>query len=176
MKLTTKGRYAVAAMTDIAAHGGSAPVAATDMALRQGISIAYLEQLLAKLRRAGLIDSLRGVAGGYRLAREANEIRVADIVAAVDEEIRTTACIPGSPKGCQGTSSRCLTHDLWDELGRQIGIFLNAVTLDDVVARRVLGMAAVNPPARNGLLAANPHEHASRIRPREDAQREGATK
>ncbi len=148
MKLTTKGRYAVAAMTDIAAFGGAAPVAATDVALRQRISIAYLEQLLAKLRRSGLIDSVRGVAGGYRLAREASEIRVADIVAAVDEEIKTTACAPGSSTSCQGTSTRCLTHDLWDELGRQIDIFLNAVTLEDVVERRVLGIAAVNAPNR----------------------------
>jgi Rrf2 family iron-sulfur cluster assembly transcriptional regulator len=149
MKLTTKGRYAVAAMADIAAHGDDAPVALADISLRQGISVAYLEQLFAKLRRSGLVESMRGVAGGYRLAREAGEIRVADVVAAVDEEIKTTACEPGSSIGCRGTSTRCMTHDLWDELGRQIGIFLNAVTLEDVIERRVLGMASVNAPNRN---------------------------
>jgi Rrf2 family iron-sulfur cluster assembly transcriptional regulator len=148
MKLTTKGRYAVAAMADVAAHGAAGPVAVSDVGLRQGISPGYLEQLFAKLRRAGLVESVRGAAGGYALARPAEEIRIADIVSAVDEEIRTTACEPGSALGCKGGATRCLTHDLWDELARQIGIFLNAVTLEDVIERRVLGMAAVNPPAR----------------------------
>lgn len=160
MKLTTKGRYAVTALADIAALGGTAPVALPDIALRQGISAGYLEQLFAKLRRAGLVESARGVAGGYRLARAPADIRVADIVAAADEEIRTTSCAPGSVKSCQGTSARCLTHDLWDELGRQIEIFLNAVTLEDVIARRVLGMAAVNSPAREGAHAQNHRETA----------------
>lgn len=149
MKLTTKGRYAVTAMADLAACGGRAPVSLADISLRQGISVAYLEQLFAKLRRAGLVDSARGSAGGYSLAREPRDIRIAEIVAAVDEEIRTTACAPGEGKGCQGGSARCLTHDLWDELARHIDIFLNTVTLDDVLARRVLGMAAVNAPDRN---------------------------
>lgn len=148
MKLTTKGRYAVAALADIAAFGGEGPVALPDVALRQGISAGYLEQLFAKLRRAGLVASARGVGGGYFLARRPGDIRIADIVAAVDEEIRTTSCAPGSRVGCHGRSARCLTHDLWDELGRQIEIFLNAVTLEDVIERRVLGMAAVNPPLR----------------------------
>ena len=151
MKLTTKGRYAVTAMADIAARGESEPVALGEVALRQGISVSYLEQLFAKLRRAGLLESARGVSGGYKLARGAEDIRISDVVAAVDEEIKTTACEAGSAKGCQGASARCLTHDLWDELGRQIDIFLNAVTLDDVVKRRVLGMAAVNTPKREEL-------------------------
>ncbi len=150
MKLTTKGRYAVQAMADIAAHSSDTstgpPVSLPDVAMRQRISAGYLEQLFAKLRRAGLIDSVRGVAGGYRLAREARSIRVIEIVEAVDEEIQTTAC-GGKPVGCQGSGARCLTHDLWDELGRQIEIFLNAVTLEDVIERRVLGMAAVNAPS-----------------------------
>ncbi|MEZ5894620.1 MAG: Rrf2 family transcriptional regulator [Parvularculaceae bacterium] len=146
MKLTTKGRYAVSALADIAATGGSGPVALSDVALRQGISLSYLEQLFAKLRRAGLVDSARGVAGGYALSAAPSAIRVADIVAAVDEEIRTTACAPGSAIGCKGGSARCLTHDLWDELGRQIELFLNAVTLEDIIERRVAGMAAVNSP------------------------------
>ena len=148
MKLTAKGRYAVTAMADIAAAGDRARVSLTEVALRQGISVAYLEQLFAKLRRAGLVESARGQSGGYSLARAPKDIRIADIVDAVDEEIKTTACAPGAATGCQGTSARCLTHDLWDELGRQIGIFLNAVTLEDVIARRVLGMAAVNAPNR----------------------------
>ncbi len=150
MKLTTKGRYAVTAMADLAAHGGAGPIALADIALRQGISVSYLEQLFAKLRRAGLVASARGAGGGYILENAPGDTRIADIVAAVDEQIQTTACIPGASIGCQGTSARCLTHDLWDELGRQIDIFLNAVTLEDVLAKRVAGMAAVNPPAREG--------------------------
>lgn len=148
VKLTTKGRYAVAAMADLAAQAAGASAPLSDIALRQGISQPYLEQLFAKLRRAGLVTSVRGAGGGYSLASAPAAIRVADIVAAVDEAIQTTACAPGAKVGCTGTSARCLTHDLWDELGRQIEIFLNAVTLDDIVARRVAGMAAVNPPAR----------------------------
>jgi Rrf2 family iron-sulfur cluster assembly transcriptional regulator len=135
-------------MADLAAHDASGPVALPDVALRQGMSLSYLEQLFSKLRRAALVASNRGVAGGYSLARSPRDIRIADIVHAVDEEIRTTACEPNSGLGCKGTSVRCLTHDLWDELGRQIEIFLNAVTLEDVLARRVFGVAAVNAPAR----------------------------
>ena len=148
MKLTTKGRYAVQAMADLAANAGAPPVSLPDIALRQGISLGYLEQLFAKLRRAGLVESNRGVAGGYRLARTARDIRVAEIVEAVDEEIRATACEPGSGRACNGASARCITHDLWDELGRQIDIFLNAISLEDVIERRVLGAAAVNAPER----------------------------
>ncbi len=156
MKLTTKGRYAVQAMADIAAHvqdgaAASAPVSLPDVAERQGISAGYLEQLFAKLRRAGLVDSVRGVSGGYRLSRAASEIRVSEIVEAVDEEIHTTAC-HGAEVGCQGSGARCLTHDLWEELGRQIEIFLAAVTLEDVIEKRVVGMAAVNAPAAFRLI------------------------
>lgn len=154
MKLTTKGRYAVTAMADIAALGDAGPVALSDISLRQGISISYLEQLFGKLRKAGLVRSARGQAGGYSLAAEPFEIRVADIIAAVDESIKTTACAPGGSIGCQGTSVRCLTHDLWDELGRQIEVFLNAVTLDDILARRVAGMASVNVPSMGKIEAA----------------------
>ncbi len=146
MKLTTRGRYAVSAMADIAAYGAGAPVPLSDVSLRQGISLSYLEQLFGKLRRAGLVESARGAGGGYQLAGQPGDIRVAAIVSAVDETIRTTACEPGSGKGCAGTTARCLTHDLWDELGRHIEIFLNAVTLADIVERRVLGLAAINQP------------------------------
>ena len=141
MKLTTKGRYAVMAMADMATFGDGAPISLADIAERQGISLAYLEQLFAKLRRDGLVASMRGPGGGYRLARPSDEIRVGDIIAAVQEAIATTRCTPESAKSCTGTSARCLTHDLWDELGRQIFVFLNSVTLADVVERRVLGRA-----------------------------------
>lgn len=149
MKLTTKGRYAASAMADIATFSRGAPVSLSEIAVRQGISISYLEQLFRKLKAARLVKSARGVGGGYLLARPPADIRIADIVAAADEEIRTTGCVQGSSIGCQGKSARCLTHDLWDEFGRHIEIFLNAVTLEDVIERRVLGMAAVNAPQRD---------------------------
>lgn len=136
MKLTTKGRYAVQAMADIAAYGAAGAVSLPEIADRQGLSAAYLEQLFGKLRRAGLVDSARGADGGYRLARAAEAISVSAIVEAVDEEIRTTAC-GGAATGCRGDGARCLTHDLWEELGRQIEVFLTAVTLGDIVAGRV---------------------------------------
>ncbi len=157
MKLTTKGRYAVSAMADLAAsEDDKGPVSLSDIALRQGISLSYLEQLFAKLRRAGLVSSSRGVSGGYSLNAAPAEIRVAAIVDAVDEEIKTTACAPGATIGCKGTTARCLTHDLWDELGRQIDIFLNAVSLEDILAKRVLGMAAVNAPATPNSMRDDP--------------------
>lgn len=141
MKLTTKGRYAVMAMADMAACCEDAPICLGDIAERQGISLAYLEQLFAKLRREGLVSSIRGPGGGYRLGRAAEEIRVGDIIAAVQEPIATTRCTPESAKSCTGSSARCITHDLWDELGRQIFVFLNSISLEDVVERRVLGLA-----------------------------------
>lgn len=140
MRLSTKGRYAVMAMADLAGHEqGSRPVSLADIAARQEISLSYLEQLFAKLRRGGLVVSVRGPGGGYRLSRPSSEIRVADIIVAVDEPITATRCRAGSPKGCTGTGGRCVTHDLWEELGRQIHIFLSSVSLGDVVEKRVLG-------------------------------------
>ena len=141
MNLSTKGRYAVMAMVDLARNSGGKSVALNDIAVRQEISLSYLEQLFAKLRRGGLVISARGPGGGYRLARSAAETRIADIILAVDEPIKATRCELGSPKGCTGHQGRCVTHDLWEELGRQIQIFLSAVTLDDVVNKRVLGMS-----------------------------------
>ena len=142
MRLSTKGRYAVMAMADLAAHeAGARPVSLADIAERQEISLSYLEQLFAKLRRGGLVKSVRGPGGGYRLSRASGEIRIGDIVVAVGEPITATRCRAGSAKGCMGTSTRCVTHDLWEELGRQISVFLSSVSLGDVVEKRVLGRA-----------------------------------
>lgn len=139
MKLSTKGRYAVTAMVDLARHESGRPITLAEIAERQEISLSYLEQLFAKLRRSGLVRSARGPGGGYTLSRSADDIRIADIVLAVDEPIQATRCRPGSPRGCMSGGSRCLTHDLWEELGRQIQIFLSTVSLADVANRRVLG-------------------------------------
>ena len=124
MRLTTKGRYAVMAMVDLAKHSQGRPVALADVAERQGISLSYLEQLVAKLRRNELVNSVRGPGGGYLLARPSVEMTIAEIILAVDEPIRATRCAPGSPRGCTGDNTRCLTHDLWDELSDQIHLFL----------------------------------------------------
>lgn len=149
MRLSTKGRYAVMAMADLAANdGGTKPVSLAEIARRQEISLSYLEQLFAKLRRGDLVKSVRGPGGGYRLARPASELRIADIIIAVDEPITATRCRKDSPKGCTGSSGRCVTHDLWEELGRQIHVFLSSVSLADVVEKRVLGRARVNEPDR----------------------------
>jgi Rrf2 family iron-sulfur cluster assembly transcriptional regulator len=147
MKLSTKGRYAVMAMADLAGHeDGTRAVSLADIARRQEISLSYLEQLFAKLRRHGLVKSARGPGGGYRLSRPANEMRVADIILAVDEPIRATRCLPGA-KGCMTASIRCVTHDLWEELGHQIHVFLSSISLADVVEQRVLGRAQPCRPA-----------------------------
>ena len=139
MKLSTKGRYAVMAMCDLAVKGRAHPVPLADIARRQDISLSYLEQLFAKLRRAEIVTSARGPGGGYRLARAGSEIRISDIILAVDEPIHATRCMPGQPLGCRGNKTRCLTHDLWEELGNQIHFYLQSVTLEDVIRRRVLG-------------------------------------
>lgn len=137
MKLSTKGRYAVMAMVDLASHSKGHPVVLADIADRQEISLSYLEQLFAKLRRNGLVKSVRGPGGGYLLAMPAAETRVSDIILAVDEPMHATRCTPGSPAGCRSNKSRCLTHDLWEELGNHIHAYLSAVSVEDVVARRV---------------------------------------
>ncbi len=139
MKLSTKGRYAVMAMVDIAAHTEGKPIALADVAERQEISLSYLEQLFAKLRRGNQVKSVRGPGGGYLLAQAADETRISDIILAVDEPIKATRCTPPSPLGCTSNKSRCLTHDLWEELGNKIYLYLNSVTLADVVEKRILG-------------------------------------
>lgn len=143
MKLSTKGRYAVMAMVDLAASAVDKPVSLADIAQRQEISLSYLEQLFAKLRRAGLVTSVRGPGGGYLLAYKPAETRISDIILAVDEPIRATRCMPGQPQGCRGNKSRCLTHDLWEELGNQIYLYLSSVTVADVVDRRILGTSGL---------------------------------
>ena len=139
MRLSTKGRYAVMAMVDLAKHGKGTPISLAEIAERQEISLSYLEQLFAKLRRGGLVRSVRGPGGGYLLARSAEETRISDAILAVDEPIRATRCKSGSAIGCRSNKSRCLTHDLWEELGNQIHIFLSSVSLADVCGKRVLG-------------------------------------
>jgi Rrf2 family transcriptional regulator, iron-sulfur cluster assembly transcription factor len=139
VKLSTKGRYAVMAMADLAQHAKGKPVTLAEIAERQEISLSYLEQLFGKMRKAGLVSSVRGPGGGYLLGRAAGELRVADIVLSVDEPIKATRCTPGSPNGCHSRRGRCLTHDLWEELGNQIYLFLSSVTLADICERRILG-------------------------------------
>lgn len=134
MKLTSKARNAVAAMADIAVCGGKVPVSLSDIATRQNLSLAFLEQIFSRLRKAGLVESRRGVGGGYLLGAAAADISIGEIVRAVDEEIRSTACHPGATIGCTGTSARCLTHQLWSGLDREIENYLDGVTLADVAA------------------------------------------
>jgi Rrf2 family iron-sulfur cluster assembly transcriptional regulator len=141
MKLSTKGRYAVMAMVDIGQQGGIRPVSLAEIAGRQDISQEYLEQLFLKLRKAGLVDSSRGPGGGYRLARSADDIWIYDIIAAVDEPMKMTRCEGDAIEGCV-KGERCCTHDLWSSIGRQVNTFLSSVSLDDVVNRRNLALAA----------------------------------
>jgi Rrf2 family protein len=133
MELNTKGRYAVTAMADLAKFGADGAVPLSAVAERQRISLAYLEQLFVKLRRAGLVQSERGRAGGYRLGQPADRISVAQIMRAVDEGVRMTRCAGEEAAPCI-PGNRCLTHGLWDALGEQIAWFLDNVTLQDVVS------------------------------------------
>lgn len=140
MKLSTKGRYAVMAMVDLARQGANRPVTLAEIAERQDISLSYLEQLFGKLRKGAQVKSVRGPGGGYMLMRHPSEMRISDIIVAVDEPIKATRCTPGSPEGCRADKSRCLTHDLWEELGNHIFSFLSSVSLDDVIEDRLLGI------------------------------------
>lgn len=132
MKLTTKGRYAVTAMLDLALRYDKGAVTLADIAKRQGISLSYLEQLFAKLRRSGLVDSVRGPGGGYTLAMEPNKISVAEIIVAINENIDATRC--GGEKNCHGDET-CLTHQLWEDLSTRIHEFLSGITLGDLVTK-----------------------------------------
>ena len=137
MKLTTKARYAVMAMADLAAFGHEAPITLAAIADRQDISQCYLEQLFVRLRRAGLVGSVRGPGGGYRLARDPEEISIEEIVRAVNPPIRATRCDGASGSGCLRDNRRCLTHDLWQALGDRITLFLRSISLADVVEGRL---------------------------------------
>jgi len=143
MRLTSKGRYAVMAMADLALHGGrERAVPLQDVASRQEISLSYLEQLFARMRRAGLVSGVRGPGGGYRLSRDASSVTIADIIAAVNEPIKATRCEEGSMKSCIGRSGRCIAHGLWQEMGDRIQNFLTSVSLADVLAQRFDGSSA----------------------------------
>jgi Rrf2 family transcriptional regulator, iron-sulfur cluster assembly transcription factor len=143
MRLTSKGRYAVMAMADVALHGGGErAVPLQEVARRQEISLSYLEQLFARMRRAGLVSGVRGPGGGYRLARGAGETTIAEIIAAVNEPIKATRCDEASSKSCIGRTGRCIAHGLWQEMGDRIHAFLAAVTLADVLEQRFDGASA----------------------------------
>lgn len=145
MKLSTKGRYAVTALADIALNGSDGPVPLGDIAERQEISVAYLEQLFVRLRRAGLVSSIRGPGGGYRLARSAEAINVAEVMVAVDERLNAMGCGGRyeDGKGCGNSREACLTHNLWEQLSAHVHVFLSKTTLADVVADKMIPCPAV---------------------------------
>jgi Rrf2 family iron-sulfur cluster assembly transcriptional regulator len=147
MRLTTKGRYAVTAMLDLAIHYQNGPISLADISERQGISLSYLEQLFTKLRRTGLVKSTRGPGGGYSLSRPAAEIAVADVITAVDEKVDTTRC--GGLGNCQD-DERCLTHELWVDLSEQIYNFLSNISLGQLMDRQDVREVAVRQDMKNG--------------------------
>ena len=135
MRLTTKGRFAVTAMIDLALRQKAGPVTLAAISQRQQISLSYLEQLFGKLRRNGLVESTRGPGGGYTLGREANTITIAEIITSVDEAMDATSC--GGKENCSGEAGRCMTHDLWSRLNARMSEFLGSVSLQDMVDEQV---------------------------------------
>jgi|TARA_B110001452_G_scaffold262060_1_gene261574 Rrf2 family transcriptional regulator, iron-sulfur cluster assembly transcription factor len=135
MKLTTKGRYAVMAMADLASYANEKPISLTEISLRQKISLSYLEQLFLKLKTKNLVKSVRGSSGGYTLVRPASEIKLSNIIFAVDENIKTLNCKKDSKKGCNHKNMKCITHNLWDDLDQHISSFFEKINLEDLVAR-----------------------------------------
>tara|TARA_B100000989_G_scaffold82450_1_gene58959 strand:+ start:454 stop:879 length:426 start_codon:yes stop_codon:yes gene_type:complete len=133
MKLTSKGRYAVMALVDLARFNEINPVSLRDISLRQCISLDYLEQIFFKLKKNQIVKSVRGSQGGYILSKKPNEIKLTNILNAVDEKVKTVQCKKESKKGCNGKSTKCLTHDLWDELEVHINSFFEKKSLDDLV-------------------------------------------
>ena len=133
MKLTTKGRYAVMAMADLASNIDIGPISLTEISLRQNISLAYLEQIFIKLKNKKLVKSSRGATGGYILEKPASEIKLSNIIFAVDEEVKMLNCKKNSKKGCNNKSTKCITHNLWDELDQHINGFFEKVKLQDLV-------------------------------------------
>ena len=136
MKLTSKGRYAVMAMADLAKINANQPTSLTEISLRQGISISFLEQIFLKLKKNNLVQSSRGPSGGYFLAKLPEEIKLSSIIKAVNEEVKTVGCKKESKKGCTGKSIKCITHNLWDDLENHINNFFEKVSLNDVVKQR----------------------------------------
>ena len=132
MKLTNKGRYAVMAMADLASNESKGPISLTEISLRQNISLAYLEQIFIKLKNNKLVKSSRGANGGYVLEKSASEIKLSNIIYAVDEEVRTLNCKKNSKRGCNNKSSKCITHNLWDKLDQHINGFFEKVRLQDL--------------------------------------------
>jgi Rrf2 family iron-sulfur cluster assembly transcriptional regulator len=135
MKLTTKGRYAVMAMADLAVFKDNGPVSLTEISLRQNISLPYLEQIFIKLKNNNLVKSTRGAKGGYILEKPASEIKILNIISAVDEEVKMLNCKKDSKKGCNNQSTKCITHNLWDQLDQHINNFFEKVKLQDLVKR-----------------------------------------
>ena len=137
MKLTTKGRYAVMAMADLALYKDNGPTSLSDISVRQNISLPYLEQIFIKLKDNNLVKSTRGAKGGYILEKPANEIKISNIISAVDEEVKTLNCKKESKKGCNNKSTKCITHNLWDQLDQHINNFFEKVKLQDLVKRNM---------------------------------------
>ena len=133
MKLSSKGRYAVMALADLAKFDPNEPVSLRDISLRQGISLVYLEQLFLKLKKNKIVNSVRGNKGGYTLNKKASEINISEVFLAVDEKIKTVGCEKHSKKGCNGKSAKCITHNLWDELEDYINIFFEKKKLSDLI-------------------------------------------
>ncbi len=148
-KMHKRGYFAVMAMVDLAAHSAGRPITLASIAERQGISLSYLEQLFWRLRRGNLVNGVRGPGGGHVLSRPADEMRVSDIFFAVNEPLHQTPSKPGSPKGSIGGESRCVTHDLWEELDHQIHLFLSSLSLADVVENNIESTSHLLP--RNEL-------------------------
>jgi Rrf2 family iron-sulfur cluster assembly transcriptional regulator len=159
MRLTTKGRYAVTAMLDLALHSQKGPITLADISKRQGISLSYLEQLFSRLRKNGLVESARGPGGGYRLSRAANGIAVGEVIRAVDEAVDATRC--QGKKNCHG-SAECLTHELWTDLSGRIQEFLANITLGELVERR-------KNHHKESVLTRKDHLCPSRAEPEEEA-------
>ena len=162
MRLTTKGRFAVTAMIDVAMHGTKTPVTLAGVSQRQKISLSYLEQLFGKLRRHGLVDSVRGPGGGYRLARGPEAISVADVIIAVDEPIDATKC--GGRENCKDDGKRCMTHELWANLNQHIFGYLRSVSLAELVAQQQKPDVSVlqdQRPQPQSPRAAEPAEEAA---------------
>ena len=136
MKLTTKGRYAVMAMADLATNENLKPISLSEISIRQNISLSYLEQLFIKLKNNHLVKSVRGPRGGYVLEKKAKDIKLSSIIFAVNEEVKTLNCKKNSKKGCVGRTVKCITHNLWDDLEKHINSFFESKNLNDLISKQ----------------------------------------